>query len=376
MLDPYVIATSQHTDPQQAVADIAAQIDQTRLGGLIFFCSAHYPLEALATALNQQFAGCEMAGCTSAGELTHHGYATDSLVVLGLHHDAFIMRSALIQPLSSFDRQQAALLCDQLFPAAGAGFQPLVLSLFDGLSSQEEWVLAALEAELGGIAHCGGSAADDIHLRRTHVFYRGAFHTHAGVVIGLQTCLPFAVFSHHHLRPLHTKLVVTEADPHQRRVYELNGMPAAQAYAELIGQPLEQLNPVDFALHPLAVKRGETYYVRAIQQVNRDASLDFYCAMGKGSVLTQMYAEDLTSGLDEQWRQLEANLGPAAFILACDCVLRRLESEERQQQPQLAAFLRQRPLIGFNTYGEQATGVHLNHTITGFFFGYPRGQHA
>jgi len=51
------------------------------------------------------------------------------------------------------------------------------------LSSREETVLAALSAALGDIPHFGGSAGDDNYLHHTHVYFDGAFHSSAAVVL-------------------------------------------------------------------------------------------------------------------------------------------------------------------------------------------------
>ena len=88
-------------------------------------------------------------------------------------------------------------------------------------------LLSALGAALGSIPHFGGSAGDDNHLTRTHVYYGGRFHAHAAVVVMVNTWLDFEVFTTHHLQPRQEKLIVTAADSARRTVIELNAEPAA-----------------------------------------------------------------------------------------------------------------------------------------------------
>jgi len=59
------------------------------------------------------------------------------------------------------------------------------------------------------------------------------------------------------------------------------------------------------------------------------------------------------------------------LIIACDCVLRRLEAELRGQDAELAAYMASNAVVGFNTYGEQFNGMHINQTFTGVAFAYP-----
>ena len=150
--------------------------------------------------------------------------------------------------------------------------------------------------------------------------------------------------------------------------------PAALEYARLVGMPLEQLDFALFPSHPLAVRVRDQYYVRSIQQINDDLSLTFYCAVENGIVLTAMRTGPLLPGLQEQFRRLHERLGPPLLTIGCDCFLRRLELEVAGDTEATAEFLRSQQVIGFNTYGEQFNGMHINQTFTGVAIGRPRGN--
>ena len=62
---------------------------------------------------------------------------------------------------------------------------------------------------------------------------------------------------------------------------------------------------------------------------------------------------------------LHQRLGPLLLTIGCDCFLRRLELEARHGLEPVGAFLREQRVIGFNTYGEQFNGMHINQTFTG-----------
>lgn len=185
----------------------------------------------------------------------------------------------------------------------------------------------------------------------------------------LNTRLPFEVFSSHHLVPLAHKLVVTNADREQRRVLELNGLPAAEVYAALVGCRVDALTPHIFAQHPLAVHLGGQHYIRSIQRVNDDSSLSFYCAVENGIVLTAMRPAPLLEDLNAMLLGVRKRLGDNATIIGCDCFLRRMALESLQQIDPASALLRQARVVGFNTYGEQHHGMHVNQTFTGVAFG-------
>nr|WP_312841878.1 nitric oxide-sensing protein NosP [Stutzerimonas nitrititolerans] len=360
--------------------DLARQLIHPHLGFVLFFCSAEYDLPALGDALQQYFGGVRLVGCTSAGEITAQGYSRSCVSAIGFDHRSFSIACELIDEMERFsliDAQQlverlgSACRSNSLAPIKGHSF---ALTLLDGLSSREEQVLAALSAAFGSIPHFGGSAGDDNHLSDTHVYYDGRFHSGAAIVVLVNTWLDFEVFTTHHILPNGEKLVVTRADSNGRRVFELNAEPAAEEYARLIGVPVAELDHRLFAAHPLAVRINEQYYVRSIQKVNDDLSLTFYCAVENGIVLTAMKPGPLMPNLEALFRRLEQRLGPPLLTIGCDCFLRRLEIEANGVSEQVSAFLRRQQVIGFNTYGEQFNGMHINQTFTGVAIGRPGGR--
>lgn len=366
-----VSAMSQAVDPQQVAQDLACQLLHPHLGFVLFFCSAEYPLQALGTALQQSFGGIALVGCTSAGEITPLGYGRNCVTAIGFDHRHFSIAAELIDQMEHFSLIDAQQMVERLVghcrsntlaPIKGNSF---ALTLLDGLSSREEMVLAALSAALGDIPHFGGSAGDDNYLTHTHVYFGGEFHSGAAVVVLVNTWLDFEVFTTHHILPREEKLVVTGADSAQRRVYELNAEPAAEEYARLIGVPLDQLDHRVFAAHPLAVRINQHYYVRAVQQVHPDLSLSFYCAVENGIVLTAMTPGPLLPNLQQLFDGLQQRLGGLLLTIGCDCFLRRLELEGQGSLERIGAFLREQRVMGFNTYGEQFNGMHINQTFTG-----------
>jgi len=372
-----VTATSNSKDVELVAQELAAQLIHPHLGFVLFFCSAEYHLQGLGEALEQYFGGISLIGCTTAGEITPLGYGRGCVSAVGFDHRSFSIASGLIDEMDRFNLIDAQQLVEQLIKdcrtneLASIKGHSFALTLLDGLSSREEVVLGALSAAFGSIPHFGGSAGDDNHLTHTHVYYGGQFHTGAAVVVLFNTWLDFEVFSTHHIQPCADKLVVTRADSTSRRVYELNAAPAAQEYAELIGVPLAALDHHVFAAHPLAVRISEQYYVRSIQRVNDDLSLSFYCAVENGIVLTAMQPGPLLPNLERLFDGLRERLGPLLLTIGCDCFLRRLEIEDHDGVEAVSDFLRRQPVLGFNTYGEQFNGMHINQSFTGVAIGRP-----
>lgn len=64
-------------------------------------------------------------------------------------------------------------------------------------------------------------------------------------------------------------------------------------------------------------------------------------------------------------------MGEIQLIIGCDCFLRRKEAEVTHRNQAMQTLLRRFHVVGFNTYGEQLGGIHVNQTFTGVAIGAP-----
>lgn len=250
--------------------------------------------------------------------------------------------------------------------SAGNSFAFLMI---DGLSVREEPVAHLLQAVLGEIPLVGGSAGDGLRFANTYVYHDGRFHADSAVLVVITTTLPFTTFKTQHFIPGNERLVVTEADSRRRIVKEINGLPANIEYARVVGIPPDHLCPGSFAASPVVVVLDGTNYVRSIQKVNTDGSLTFYCAIEEGLVFRVAHGHDLEGNLERTLERLRNELGPLQLVLGCDCILRKLEITRNGLQEKVEKIMLRSNTVGFNTYGEQFRGVHVNQTLTGIAIG-------
>lgn len=366
---------SRAADARQAAQEIYEQVRQPDMALVVFFCSSKYDLNALADEMNRLFAGVTVVGCTTAGEIGSLDYCDQSLVGTSFSSSSFSVVTGLMDRLQGFDLARGQEFTGRLLqslrekaPGCSAA-DSFAFMMIDGLSVREEPVVRTFQNVLGRIPLVGGSAGDDLAFSRTWVFADGAFHADCAVLVLATTTLPFRTFKTQHFCSDNERLVVTEADPARRVVKEINGLPAAEEYARLIGCPLEELGSKRFASSPVVVVIDGTDYVRSIQKANPDGSLTFYCAIDEGLVLRVAHGEGLVDNLTATFASLRAEIGPLQGVLACDCILRNLEITQENLKPAVADIFRQNNAVGFSTYGEQFGGVHVNQTLTGIAFG-------
>jgi hypothetical protein len=196
------------------------------------------------------------------------------------------------------------------------------------------------------------------------VLWQGQLLRNAAIVTQIRSRCPVRVFKTDHLIPNGQKMVVTAAQPERRRVQEINAEPAAREYARLLGKDSEHLDSFTFAAHPVVVQIGDQHHVRSIQRVAENGDLVFFSAIDEGVVLTLADAQNMAEHLRQQMEALSHEEAPAA-ILACDCLLRKVEAEQKQMISTLSAIMRQHNVVGFSTYGEQLNSMHVNQTMTG-----------
>lgn len=370
---PFRIGHSCAGDARQAAREFHAAVAQADMSMVVFFCSSDYDLDALADELNQLFGKVPLVGCTTAGEIGAAGYRAQSLSGVSFASSAGAVVAGCLPDLQNFQVAQGQAfvhgLLQQLDEHVSKGNRAFALLLIDGLSVREEPVVRALQGALGSIHLCGGSAGDDLKFANTKVFHDGAFRDNSAVLLLVSTPLPIRIFKTQHFTSENERLVVTEADAAQRIVKEINGLPAAEEYARVLGVSVDKLDPVHFAATPVVVVIDGTDYVRAIQKANPDGSLTFFCAIEEGLVLRVARGGDIYANLEQTFDNLRDEIGSPALILGCDCILRNLELTQKEIKDKVGELFQRNNTVGFSTYGEQFGGVHINQTFTGIAIG-------
>ncbi|HEX5338500.1 MAG TPA: FIST N-terminal domain-containing protein, partial [Gallionella sp.] len=344
-------------DPHKAVQEIFDAIWQPDAAVVIFFASPGYELAALGAELKRTFT-CPLVGCTTAGEITSGaGYVEGGLIGISLSAQQLVAHPRLIHPLSRFNAAAGERLAQDLRAGLRLGSELDAAKMFglllvDGLSMLEEQVVATLYKALGGVSLVGGAAGDNLQFHETYVYWDGQFIRDAAVVTLFETTLPFKLFQIRHFEPTSIRLAITECDSALRTVSEINGAPAAQEYAKVIGLDCDELNSQTFAAHPVMLKIGGEYYVRSIQKVNPDGSLKFYCAVENGQILTVGRGKGLVENLEANLAALRREMPTLKVIIGCDCILRRLELQQKELVKAAESVLRSVDFFGFSTYGE------------------------
>lgn len=355
------------------VVDVAAllrdELGQYDLAHVFVFSPNKAALQVVSQAAKDVFETAEVTGCTTAGQIGREGYTSETdTIIVALRSDYFATSTVEITGLNSVHEQD---LIDQLVQARSAlaaahpnkpnGFAFLMV---DGLSLREDFLAATIAPAMGSWPVFGGSSGDGDRFEETWLAHNRQLGNDSALLTFVSTQCETRVFSLNHLEPTERRMVVTKADPAQRIVKEINAEPAAREYARYVNKDPEQLDEFTFCAHPVVVRLGDTHHVRSIQRVNEDQELVFFAAIDEGMVLNVAEPMRIATHLETELAKIK-NGRDSVDILACDCMLRRLEAEQTQSTRALSDVLRSNRVVGFSTYGEQIGPLHVNQTMTG-----------
>jgi hypothetical protein len=341
---------------------------------IIFFAGQGHDGAALARGLRSRFSACEVLGCTTAGEFTQERTGVGGVTALALGPTkvrrcagALADFSGGVEPgiLAATSRMAKALEVElrALEPHRYVG-----VALFEGLKMTEEAANAALGNVAPLLSFVGGSAGDNLEFKTTHVFHNEASSDGGAALLLIEAAVPFTVaktcsFQTH--GPAHK---VTRADTSQRIVYELDGRPVAQVYAEAVGVAPTGLDASVFMRHPLGQMIDGAPWIRSPQRLLPDGGLKFYCQIQEGMELHVMKPTDLIGETKAAFARAATQLGaPVAGGLAFNCILRRLELDARNLHGAFLETFSGSQTAGFHTYGESYLG-HMNQTLTALWF--------
>ncbi len=359
---------SQKDTAMDALGEISAQFESSDSAFLLVFADPRYDIAEMEAAFEHYWGDLPVYGCTTAGEIGKAGYSVGSIVAITFPKAHFKAHATLFD----FDREHTVVeIAERTRNDASVELlesfrNHFGILLVDGVSGMEDIVTAAVEVGLDNkIPVFGGSAADAMAFEKTSFFSNGRAHSNGALLLTIATDYELVGFGFDHFEPTDVKAVVTGAIPERRILSELNGSPAADEYARLIGKPLDQISPIDFAENPLLVRSGDKLHVRSIKEFTDNGHIAMLAAIDYGLVFNLGRGKELIRTLVSELASVTLRNQKPDMILGFDCVLRKLEITDRNLADEVSEILSHYNVVGFNTYGEQYVGVHVNQTFVG-----------
>jgi hypothetical protein len=359
-------AFSTNTDPAAAIAEIRAGLSAVEPALVIAFGSPSLSPEAVASGLAEAFPGARTAGCTTAGEIVSGKMLKGALVAMAFDSAHLVdVDVQVVRDLSGGVDVTPALSAFTGHFGQPVSNMPLSeyvgIVLIDGLSGAEERVMEAV-GDRTNVVFVGGSAGDDLAFERTHVFADGEAISDAAVLVLMKPGVGFNILKTQSFVETEALLVATKSDEAAREVIEFNGRPAAEAYAEAVGVPIEDVSDA-FMNHPVGLMISGEPYVRSPQQTLEDGSIRFYCNIVEGMELSVLQGTDIIADTRDALEDAVKEMGGISALVNFNCILRTLELYSEGLSEAYGKLFAELPTVGFSTYGEQYLG-HVNQTAT------------
>ena len=371
-------ALSHATDARAAAADLIAQFEAQLRGAsptaIIVFNSPALHGPVVLAALGERYPAAQVVGCTTAGEFIERDGSVGGVSAMALPASPARAAHAVVADFRGGVERGIRDAATRLGRLVGADLATLDakryvgIVLFDGLHMREEAANEALGAVAPQLAFVGGSAGDDLAFKETRVFHGSESSADGAVLLLLEMAVPFTFTKSCSFEPTRHRFTITRADEANRVVYELDGRPVLDVYAEVVSATPATLGPEIFMTHPVGMMLDGEAWIRSPQQALPDGGLKFYCRITEGSEIHVMRSTDLVGETrDAMTRAVREVGGRASGAILFNCILRRLELDATKAHEGFRDALLGIPTVGFHTYGETYVG-HVNQTCTGIVF--------
>jgi hypothetical protein len=362
------VVYTREEDSTKAALDLSRKIEGALPGpppdALILFASPKYEHTTLLRTLRQACSPKLLVGASSAGEFTSDQRGEGLACALAIRSKDIQFSVGVGRGLSE-DRAAAA----RSIAASFRGLEPqthffrTALVMTDALAGHADDLVDQLTvATAGKYQFVGGGAGDDAQFRRTQVFCGDEALSDAAVALEILSDKPVGVGVGHGWEPAGPPLRVTQAEG--MNVVSLNGLPAAEAFAEhakRTGQMFDQASPLPFFLHNiLGIDTGSGYRLRVPLAINQDGSVA--CASEiPGGATVHIMRTTAASAVEAAARATKSALAalaghPAQVALFFDCVATRLRMGDvfGLELESLAKGLGDAGYVGCNTHGQIA----------------------
>lgn len=316
-------------------------------------------IRGAAATLMQAFPQAQLAGCSTAGEISTEGVEDGTLVTTALRFDTIDVRQSTTRLEGMDDSKAAGVRLGAALPQQGLR---AVLIFGQGVAINGSAVIDGLTSVLGhAIPITGGLAGDGGAFQQTFVLDNHGVSCDRLVAVGLYG--DKLVFSHGSFggwSPFGPARKVTRSV--NNVLYELDGEPALAVYKKYLGDRAKDL-PASGLLFPFAMlgsDHNEIGLIRTILAVDEDAgSLTLAGEIDRDGYLKLMHAntDALVDGAEAAAQAALDMQGSAAggLALLVSCVGRKLVMGGRVDEEIEAVgevFGSDAMLAGFYSYGE------------------------
>jgi hypothetical protein len=376
-------ARTAERDAARAAEDLCNQLGSAKPKLVVMFASRDRDQRELNRAVRERLpSGTRLVGATTGGEIDRSGMHAGNVVMAALSGDIEVglgMGHKLSHDAATAGENAIRTAAREL----GARADDLgtrkygAVVIDDGFRFRKEELLLGVMSMNQAMIAIGGGASDsepDPEKQSAELHVDGEVATDSAAVVLFKTDAPWAALRSHWYAPTGQTIRITKIDSTAKRALEIDGKPAAQRYAELLGVGVNDLEfgtPNGFAVRPTALRVGREYFIRAPWKPLDDGSILFANMLEENSELELVKITDIVDSTRRFFEQeLPMRVPSPKAALLFHCSGRKWYAEATGKIPALSeAFRSAPPCVGMNVHFEIYCGFHINTTLTALAFG-------
>ncbi|MCA9632893.1 MAG: FIST C-terminal domain-containing protein [Myxococcales bacterium] len=368
-------------EPSEAAEHLLSQLQGQDPKLVCFFATRSVDQLAFNKALRAKLPqGTRLVGMTTGGEIDREGIHQGSVVLAAFSGDFEVgigLGESLKENALHAGETAAKTACQELgVRQADLDLRRYVgMVVDDGFQQKKEELLLGILSKNQGTVLVGGGANDQHPIDGSAVIHADdKVTTNSALVVMFHTHAPWGALRSHAYTPTGQRLIITRTDETGKRALEIDGKPAAQRYAELLGVGVDDLEfgkPKGFADTTVALKVGREYFIRSPWMPLPDGSILFANYLEDDTELELMQLGSMPEATSRFFQEeLPARVKNPRAALLFHCSGRYLIAQARDEVDALSkSFAAAPPSAGMNCHFELYCGFHINTTLTTLAFG-------
>lgn len=170
------------------------------------------------------------------------------------------------------------------------------------------------------------------------------------------------------VHPAGYRHVATKVDPTRSALFELDGKPVQEVYAETLGIPQKDLAGQTI-MNPLGRVIGNEVYLLSLKEEIENQGFTCYKKVNHMDIITVMELKDMTSIINGTINQIRGDFSKISGMFSVNCIFRHVLFEQKNYETE---YLNMMNALGTHAglygLGEHYNTQHVNQTMSGFAF--------
>lgn len=347
----------------------------------MLFTSVDYDQGELMKGIKSEIGDVPIVGCTSSGAIivpdgiitSDHGFA--GMLVLD---DEDLIVGVAGSELKGSARETGQRVAMEALENAGADYAPSYYYMVAPPKEEEDYV-KGIQDIIGDVPFFGGSAADNTIAGDWKIFCNNKCYSDGLSVVFFYTEKPIeTVYTGAYHESCNVGIITKiEGD---RKLVEIDGVPALKKYAEWTNQDPDKLMGADLLVasipKPLGVKDiiGDLVAIRHPMSGNSDYSINVGNKLAVNTAVIQMEAsvDELISSTGITLKEVNKKLDQPAAYFFVHCGGRKVGIGDRLEEvhKELVKNAKGVPFITVFTFGEYGYNDHTRNTCGGLMLSF------